>query len=177
MTCPSKIIQQWFSCLSSKFSSRLRKLSCMGSLACYKCPWLCLSSPFHQGSMDRIGYAEKKESVPLASCCGPLMVRCPGAQNFILGLVRKDRAHVCRLLPQYYILDGSVGAVTFGSIPCQHLINNYCQMLARKPAKCYSSDLTAEKKCSLKKPFATELLSDMPALKLQGTPVGTNCRV
>lgn len=60
MTCPSKIIQQWFSCLSSKFSSRLRKLSCMGSLACYKCPCLCLSSPFHQGSMDRIGYAEKK---------------------------------------------------------------------------------------------------------------------
>lgn len=48
-------------------------------------------------------------------------------------------------------------------------------MLARKPAKCYSSDLTAEKKCSSKKPFATEPSPGVPVLKLQGTPVGTNC--
>ena len=50
-------------------------------------------------------------------------------------------------------------------------------MLARKPAKCYSSDLTAEKKkrCSSKKAFATEPSPGVPVLKLQGTPVGTNC--
>lgn len=47
-------------------------------------------------------------------------------------------------------------------------------MLARKPAKCYSSDLTAEKKMQFEKPFATEPLPGVPVLKLQETPVGTN---
>lgn len=47
-------------------------------------------------------------------------------------------------------------------------------MLVRKPAKCYSSDLTAEKKCSSNKLFATELSPGVPVLKLQGTPVATN---
>ena len=49
-------------------------------------------------------------------------------------------------------------------------------MLARKPAKCYSSDLTAEKKkMQFEKVFATEPSPGVPVLKLQGTPVGTNC--
>lgn len=48
-------------------------------------------------------------------------------------------------------------------------------MLARKPAKCYSSDLTAEKKMQFEKAFATEPSPGVPVLKLQGTPVGTNC--
>ena len=152
MICPSNISSISFPIYISTFPSRLRKL-CTRSLACLDVH-ACV---YHPPSIRDpwIGYVMQRKGNLLLwpPCCGPPMVRCPGVQDFIRGLVRKDRAHVCRLSPQYYILDGSAGAVTFGSIPCQHLINNYCQMLARKPAKCYSSDLTAGKKMQFEKAF------------------------
>lgn len=66
MICPSNIYSIGCPTYISTFPSRLRKL-CMRSLARLDVPCMCLSSPFHQGSMDRICDAEERESVPLAS--------------------------------------------------------------------------------------------------------------
>lgn len=62
MICPSKIIQHWFPCLSFNISIQTEEVIMHEVSSPLRCPCLCLSSPFHQGSMDRICYAEERES-------------------------------------------------------------------------------------------------------------------
>lgn len=176
MICPLKIIQHWFPCLSFSISIQIEEVIMHEVSSPLRCPCLCLSSPFHQGSMDRICYAEERESVPLASLLWSTHGQLSRGTGFYSRISQRGQSTCLQTFASIlyfrwfsrscYIWQHSLLAFDKQLLP--NVSKETCQMLQLR-FNC------GKKKCSLKKPFATELLSDMPALKLQGTPVGTNC--
>lgn len=159
----------------SNFSSRFRKLLCMMSLAYYRCPCLCLSSPSLWVSMSGICYAEERESALLASLLWSTHGQMTRSTGFYSRISQKGWSTCLQTFASLlyfrwfsqscYIWQHSLLAFDKQLLP--NVRKETCQMLQLR--------FNCRKKRCLKKPFATELLSDMPALKLQGTPVGTNC--